>query len=738
MKTKLLIILLLLLSTLAVYYQVKDFEFLYFDDNEFVTENTDVREGLTIKGIQWAFTTTLSTLWHPLAWISHMLDCSIYGLNPAGHHITNLLFHLANTILLFYALHRMTGALWRSAFVAALFALHPLHVESVAWIAERKDVLSSFFWILTMLLYVRYVEETNIRRYLLVLLTVTLGLLSKPMVVTLPFSLLLLDYWPLGRFGFNGNKRDKGKSVTSLIIRLIVEKTPFFLLSAAVSISLIFIMKKTDALYDGTAVPYDVRLGQAMIIYVQYIVKMIWPANLSVYYPFPLTVPKLQLIASAMILLYASFQAVTLSKRYPYVLTGFLWYLGTLVPVIGIVKAGTHTMNDRYTYIPLIGIFIIIAWGVPDLLSKWRRRKEIATLLSITAILLSMVTTWFQLGHWKNTITLFEHAVKVTKNNSLAHFTLGIALAKEGDIKGAMRHYTDSIRIKPGDPKPHLNMGNLLMKTGRFDDAAKFYSKAVELDPGYSQARNNLGLILLNRGRFDEAIAHFKKAIEHDPRHSGALNNLGVAMLDTGNMDKAEEYFKRLLKISPDHIEARINLGLVFAEKGLYAEAVKQYRTVLSYNPAYTEAYIDMAMAFEKKGDYDEAVKNYKKALALDPGNAEIYYFTGNVLYNSGNKDEATEYFLKALHLNPDFARARTALGIIFVENGDVDKAIHHFSLSLQNNPKAPSAHFNLALAYEMKEMKEEAIEAYEEALRLRPEWALAKEKLGELLKKRY
>ncbi len=600
-QTPTLVVLLLLLLTGAVYFQVKDFEFLNWDDNQFVTENTIIHKGLTIKGIQWAFTATLSTLWHPLAWISHMLDCALYGLNPSGHHMTNLLFHLTNTTLLFYTLLRMTGVLWRSAFVASLFALHPLHVESVAWIAERKDVLSSFFWILTMLLYVRYVEKPDARRYLLVLLTVTLGLLSKPMVVTLPFALLLLDYWPLGRIVFNGDKSDRGKSVIPEIKRLIVEKIPFFLLSAAVSISIFLIVRESGQLYTAETAPFDRRIGYAFISYMTYLYKTVLPVNLAVYYPFPASLPIWQVVGSVLFITFLSFLFLKLYKKSPYLITGWLWYLGTLVPVIGIVKAGHHTMNDRYTYIPLIGIFIIIAWGVPEFLSNQHRKAAIQRAFAIMAVTACIILTWLQLKHWKDSVSLFTHTVNATKNNAMAHNqlgmaltergremeaeshfqkavdanpkywraynNLGIAMEKRGETNKAIDQYSIALRLKPDSWEVLNNKGTALMATGKQEEALTLLTRALQIKPDYVKARVGIGSVLAMTGRMDEAAYHWMEAVRLDPNDAKAHSNLGIYMASKGELDSAEHHFREAIRIMPGFTEAGKNLEILLKEK---------------------------------------------------------------------------------------------------------------------------------------------------------------------------
>ena len=439
-----LISLFLILTIVAVFWPVKNFRFINLDDEEYVTENPQVLNGLSLNGVIWAFTTKHSSNWHPLTWLSHMLDTELYGLNPRGHHLTNLLFHLANTLLLFWVLKRMTGMLWESGLVAALFALHPLHVESVAWVAERKDVLSTFFWMLTMGAYVHYVHQASPRRYLLVFFSFALGLLSKPMIVTLPLVLLLLDYWPLGRLHWRlEEQRSQGKTAISRAFRLVWEKVPLLFL-VAVSCSLtIWAQRRTVASLEG--LPLEIRTANALISYVKYIGKMVWPCRLAVQYPYPEKFPLWQVAGAGLFLIGVSFLVVREARRRPYLVVGWLWYLGTLVPVIGLIQVGSQAMADRYTYVPLIGLFIMTAWGIPNLLSQWRHRRIVLLVSSGLVIALLTILTRIQLQYWSDSTTLYKHTLNSTANNYQVHYNLGLALAKEGKNEEAIVHYKEAL-----------------------------------------------------------------------------------------------------------------------------------------------------------------------------------------------------------------------------------------------------------------------------------------------------
>jgi len=492
MRSNFIVSLFLTIATLAVYWQAGNHEFINYDDITYVTGNPHLQAGFSPEGIIWAFTSGYAGNWHPLTWISHILDIQLYGMDPGRHHLTNVLFHIGNTLLLFLVFRRMTGALWCSAFIAALFALHPLHVESVAWIAERKDVLSTFFWMLTMGAYAWYVERRGFLRYLLVLLFFILGLMAKPMLVTLPFVLLLLDYWPLSRFQFghqNGNIVIQRKSV---VIRLICEKIPLFALAAASCIVTLFAQQSGGAVCSFSAFPINIRIANALVSYVGYIVKMLWPHQLAVLYPYPGMLPWIQVIGACLLLVFISILAFMALKRCPWLIVGWVWYIVTLVPVIGLVQVGSQAMADRYTYVPLIGIFIMIAFGVPELMSGWRYRKIGLSTMAVACLLVLMATTWFQVRYWANSVTLFERALAVTENNYVLHSNLGVTLFSKGKVDEAIDHFHDAMRINPRYAKAHNNLGTALIHKGKVKKAIAHFREALRIRPGYSDAHDNL------------------------------------------------------------------------------------------------------------------------------------------------------------------------------------------------------------------------------------------------------
>ncbi|CAN2043701.1 protein O-mannosyl-transferase [Candidatus Magnetomoraceae bacterium gMMP-13] len=588
-KHKILISLFLTLLILAAYGQIRNFDFAGFDDKLYVTENSHVQSGFTCKSIAWAFTTYCSANWHPVTWLSHILDYEIYGLNPGGHHWTNLLFHTANSILLFFILYQMTGALWQSAFVAALFALHPLHVESVAWISERKDVLSTFFAFLSIGAYYRYVKKPGFINYFLIFLFLSLGLMAKPMLVTLPFILILFDFWPLERFQFE--KNDKIFSVFSKNFPLILEKIPLFI-PVIISSVLTFIAQHSEgAVKSLESLPFKTRLANAIVSYVQYIIKAVYPNKLAVFYPHPgKSLPAWQIIGAVLLLLLSLFFAIRMLKKYKYAAVGLFLYLGTLVPAIGLVQVGAQAMADRYTYIPLIGIFIIITWGITDLTATWHYKKIILIISSLLIISGMTASTFFQTGHWKNSVELFEHAVKVTDNNCLAHNNLGVALFEKGRLDKTMIHYKEALRIKPDYSEALYNMATLLYNQGNIEESALYYKKALKVNPDYPDAHHYLGNTLVNLGKLDEAGLHYSEALRINPGNAHAHYDFGLYLIKQGKTRKAGLHFAEVIKINPKYFKAYNKIGIILARQGKLKQAKVFFLKALKIKSDYKEA----------------------------------------------------------------------------------------------------------------------------------------------------
>jgi len=533
LQKKLIISIFLALSVLIVYWSVQEFNFVY-DDQDYVTENARLQHGLTWENLGWAFMATECGFYQPLTWLTYLVDFELYGLKAGGYHWTNLIFHLANTVLLFWVLNLMTGTLWRSAFVAALFALHPLHVESVAWVAERKDVVSGFFWFLTMLAYVFYAGKPRIGRYVLVLVTYILGVMAKPMVITLPFVLMLLDFWPLGRVsGYAGVVLSRSKSIRFLL----GEKIPLILVSIGGGLLAVIGEKQIGALKSLDFLPLDARFANAVVSYVQYLWRMVWPLELSVFYPHPGHFPFSIVMLSGTILIAISLAAWWRHRSHPYLAVGWLWFLGSMVPVIGVVQIGSHANADRYTYLSLIGIFIITAWGVQALLRRFLLGKRIFLVLIIGVFVVLSGLSFRQVQYWQNNGTLFSHALAVTRDNHVAHNNLGAALAREGKISEAMVHFKEALRINPPFPEALFNMGTSLFTQRKYAQAVPFYLKFLELEPKSKvmDAYNNVGIALMQEKKSREAIPYFQKALKLNPDCKSVRRNLQIAEEDLKN-----------------------------------------------------------------------------------------------------------------------------------------------------------------------------------------------------------
>lgn len=547
------ICLLLVLVTFAVFYRVSGYDFVNFDDDVYVTENPRVRSGLSPENIAWAFRAA-NVYWHPLTWISHMVDVQIWGPEPEWHHLTNVLFHMVNTLLLFLTLNRMTGALWRSAFAAALFALHPINVESVAWVAERKNVLSTFFMMLTLLAYGFYAAKPGLLRYLMVGALFALGLLAKPMLVTLPFVFLLLDYWPLGRFSLREAAGDRSGRVLGLIL----EKVPLLLLSG---LSVFASSVSVQALKSLESVPIALRLGNALGSYLKYMGKMFWPFNLAVYYPYPQSISAWQLLASLSILVMVSGFAIRLLKQHSYFAVGWFWYLGTLVPVSGLVQAGLWpAMADRWAYVSLIGLFIAIVWGIAELAEGRAYFRKSIPVAAILVLGILCATTRMQLGYWKNSVELFRHTLEATADNAVAHNNLGNALLSLDDNDEAYRHYAEALRIHPDYANAHYNMARVLTDRGQLDEALNHYEAAIRFNPRLTKAYYNRGIILAQKGDDSAAIRNFSQALQLDPGFAEAHNNLGVVLVRQGKVNEAVLHFEEAVQLNSSFITARKNL----------------------------------------------------------------------------------------------------------------------------------------------------------------------------------
>jgi len=636
---KMIIGLLLILAIIIAYGQVKNFDFVGYDDQEYITENSHVNKGLTVESMIWAFSSFHAANWHPLTWLSHMLDCKLYKLNPVGHHWTNLIIHMTNSILLFLVLKLMTGAIWRSAFVAALFALHPLHVESVAWISERKDVLSTFFGLLMMGAYCRYTKASDVKNYLWVIIFLSLGLMAKPMLVTFPIVLILLDFWPLKRFQFENHRLSQSDGKTFFYFkrfsRLILEKIPL-LIPVVISCILTFIAQRSDETVQTLEkLSLTNRISNALVSYVSYVLKMFWPSKLAVFYPHPVnTLPAWQIFGAALLISCACFFAIRAAKKYPYIVTGIFWYLGTLVPVIGMVQVGKQAMADRYTYIPLIGLFIIVAWGVSDIFRKWHHRKIYLGVLAM--IILSALTarTFFQIRHWKDGVTLFEHAINVTENNYKAHNNLAVILSPT-DIDRAIFHYKEALRIHPNYVIALHNLGLALYTKRNYKEAVSYFTEALKIDPQKTDIRMDLANILLLQEKPEKAISEYRQILKTDLGNANAHYNIACALSAQKKIDQAEHHYKEAIRINPNHERAYYNLAMIELKHGDLKEAFTHFAKTIKINPDFVQAYNKIGIILFKQGKYKRAKVFFSKALQLDPGFSEARTHL-DVLHNSG------------------------------------------------------------------------------------------------------
>jgi Tfp pilus assembly protein PilF len=618
------ICLFLVVTTLAVYWQVLDNDFVNYDDDKYVTENAHVNKGVTFDSLTWAFTSSHASNWHPLTWISHMIDCQLYGLNPRGHHLTSLLFHVANTLLLLLILARMTGALWQSSFVAALFAIHPLHVESVAWVAERKDVLSTFFMMLTVWAYILYVKKGEVKRYLLVVLFFVLGLMSKPMLITLPFILLMLDFWPLGRLCLLRDTRNvvTGQQTNEKtdIFRLVLEKVPFFALAVASSVVTFIVQERGGAMVLLKSYSLQTRIINAFVAYIEYIVNMVWPVELAVLYPHPgNSLPLWKGVVAGLALVLITILVIRKARKIPYLAVGWFWYVVTLIPVIGIVQVGPQAMSDRYTYITLIGLFVIIAWGAKDLLSKWLHRKICLGTLAAIILPVLMVLTWKQVQYWENSITLFKHTLKHTTNNFVIHNNLGVVLKEQGRTEEAIKHYLQALRSNPDYAPAHYNLGVAYAKSGKYKKAIETYKKAIRIKPDYADAHYNLGVAYAGSGKHKKAIEIFLQVLRIDPDNAQAHSNLGAAYVGSGKYKEAIEVFLQALRIDPDNVQAHYNLGIAYGVLGKYKEAAEAFMQAIRINPDDAGAHLNLGIANLSLNDRDSALEQYKILKSLDP-----------------------------------------------------------------------------------------------------------------------
>lgn len=592
----------LLILVLAIYSPVLHFPFISLDDPDYIN-NPHVMHGLSAEGFVWAFTTGYAANWFPVTWLSHMLDRQLFGSQSGLHHLTNVLLHAAGTVLLFGVLKRMTGAAWRSAFVAFVFGLHPLNIESVAWVAERKDVLSALFWMLTLWTYVNYVERPGVGRYLIVLVTFALGLMSKAMLVTLPFVLLLIDFWPLRR-----NKP---------VQQLFVEKIPLFGLAAASSIVTYLVQQSGGSVLSLALVPLRYRIENSLISYVVYLLNFVWPANLAIDYPYSIDFQPWQTIGAAVVLLGITVLVLLAAGRKPYLTVGWLWYVGTLVPVIGLIQVGIQSRADRYTHIPMIGISIMLAWGAAEVVERW----PVARLVVIPGIASLAIAwtavTWLDLRYWQNSISLFERSVNVTTDNYVAHSALGEALLDAGRVDEAVPHLLETLRLRPNSVRARVDLASIFSKRNQMAEAETQYRIALQIDPEDAEAHHGLGVVLAEKGDVQEAQAQLTRAIQLRPDNADSHYNLGRLYALQGNADEAIVEFSETVRLQPDNPEAHFSLGNSFIQKDRMNDAIGEFEIAVRLRPDYLNARFNLGSALAGIGKFDEAASQFSEILRL-------------------------------------------------------------------------------------------------------------------------
>jgi tetratricopeptide (TPR) repeat protein len=648
----------LLLAVAMVFGQTVCHEFINFDDDQYAYENRHVSQGLTMPGVAWAFCDRHAANWHPLTWLSLMLDCQLYGLSAGGCHLTNVLLHAAAAILLFLLLWRMTGGFWPSALVAGLFAVHPLRTESVAWVAERKDVLSGLFFVLTVGAYAGYVRRPfSLVRYLAVMFSFALGLMAKPMLVTLPLLLLLLDYWPLRRLTSAaaetpapGNGRG-GR--WSLPAERVLEKVPLLLLVAASA--LVTLWAQAEAVLPADYYPRWWRIGNALISYVAYLGQFFYPLGLAIVYPRPgLALPLWRIFGALFLLGSITAAALIWRRRCPYLLVGWLWYLAALVPVIGLVQVGSQTMADRFTYLPQIGLAIALAWAMADGCRGFLHRRGMCSGAATLLLVVLAGCAWRQTCFWCDSKTLWTHALACTARNGVAHHALGAVLLKQRRIDEAIPHFQQAMEIAPGDAGSHFNMGIILQSRGQIEEALRQFRMAVELKPKVAEFRAALGDFLINRGQLDEAIVHLRKAVEIQPDFAVAHYHVAGALARRGRLDEAIAHYQKSLEIEPRYVAANGSLGDCFAAQGNFDEAIRHYQVVLQMNPHDVQGHIQLGNVLSRQGRPRAAEGYFRQALQREPANAEACLGLGVTLEQQGKTTEALRCYQAFLHGRPD------------------------------------------------------------------------------------
>lgn len=680
---------LLTAAVVATFAPVVRCDFINYDDDIYVTGNQALRAGLSWEGLSWALVRSYTEMlqshghdvsvahWHPLVWLTFLVDYELYGLAPWGYHLTNLLWHLASTLALFAALRRLSGAPWPSFFVAALFGLHPLNVQAVAWVAERKGVVSAFFWMLTLWAYACYVEQPGKRRYGLVALSFFLGLQAKQTLVTLPCVLLLLDYWPLRRW----------RTFRTNFTTLVIEKLPLFALALVFSLLVVGghwfgVSKSTSVL------PFTLRLENALTTYVAYLGQALLPVNLTLHYPHPLdTLPLWQPVAAGIFLLAASALALVLAERLPYLPVGWFWYLGTLLPLVGVLQQlGSFARADRYAYVPLVGIYIALCWGVADLVRRWQSLRAPASVLGIATLVACALVSRSTLGPWHDSRTLWQHAIAAGYESGLAHNNLGCTLMVD-DPRSARTHFEEALRLDPTLDRALGNLWTMLMAKGETDAAAAYCQAALAREPDLALPHRLLGLTRIKQNDLVDAARHLARAVRIDPHDLDAQGNLGWVSFQLGDLAAAERHFQGAAQLDPNHVDARYHLGLILLRRGDRAGAAAHFRAVLKLKPADELAHVNLGIILKDQGDEPGALTHLQEALRLVPDLAVAHHHLGAMLLKRGELAQARTHFEATVRLLPKAAPAYRSLGEVLLKQGDNQAAARCFDKARELDP---------------------------------------------------
>ncbi|MBA4366420.1 MAG: hypothetical protein C0403_02145 [Desulfobacterium sp.] len=703
----LLICFILVFVTLGVFWQVSEFSFVNFDDPLYVQDNLHVKEGLTLKNIKWAFTdaTGITNFWAPLTWLSIIIDYELYGMNAGGYHVTNLIIHIANCLLVLLVFYKMTGALWESAFIAAMFALHPLHVESIAWVTERKDVLSTFFWLLTMWAYAFYVESPNIKHYLLTLLFFLMGLMSKPMLVTLPFAMLLLDYWPLNRI----QESSKPFGLLHNLARLIPEKIFFFIIIIIISIAAYITQDKGDALPSITQISFLLRFENIIVSYINYLWKTIWPFNLSVTYLYPKFIPAWKVAISLGLIAIISFLTIYYMKTRRWLIVGWFWYIGTLVPVIGIVVIADQAMADRYTYVPHLGIFIILTWGIPLLLNQLKYKKVILAVTSLCYLLLLAITTTNQLRYWKNSKELFQHVIAVDEDNYLAYNNLGLAIQNEGNLLQAIELFQKSIEIAPQYHSAYNNLGVAIESLGKAEQAKTLYRLAIKLEPDFKAPYVNLAFILLHTGDPEESIKYGMEAIQIDPKFTEAYIIVGDSHQQLGNLKKSIRMYYKAIQIDPRSDLAHNRLGEALLKTNKLDQSISHFQTALELKPKDNNYQENLNKVILLQTTLNIQIHKILSELKNNQESTIAYSKLGNLYLRQGKLDNAISYFQKVLSTTPEDISTMINIASAYAENNEIEKSNFYLQKIIPILPNKSIDFYNVACIYAKQDKSFEA-----------------------------